>query len=62
KQGYLRGEFAESEAFAQRFAGASARARGKNIKRGSRLSAAGTLLTGMGQVGLAKYKLDQDKE
>lgn len=53
EQGFLRGEFAESEAFSQRFAGISARARGKNIRRGSQLAATGTLLTGIGQIGLA---------
>ena len=57
EQGFLRGEFAESEAFAARFAGASARARGKNIKRGSRLTAAGTLLTGIGTAGLASSQI-----
>ena len=50
EQGFLRGEFAESEAFGQRFAGASAKAGGKNIKSASRYQAAGTLLTGGGQV------------
>ncbi len=55
EQGFLRGEFAESEAFGLRFQGTSARARGKNLKRGSRLTAAGTLLTGVG-IGLAARK------
>ena len=49
EQGFLEGEYAESQAYAQRFAGASARARGKNIKRGSYLAASGTLLTGIGE-------------
>lgn len=57
EQGFLRGEFAESEAFGARFAGVSARARGRNIKRGSRLAAGGTLLTGIGTVGLARQQL-----
>jgi hypothetical protein len=57
EQGFLRGEFAESEAFAQRFAGISAKARGRNIRRGSRLTAAGTLLTGIGAAGLAQEEL-----
>jgi hypothetical protein len=57
EQGFLRGEFAESEAFGARFAGVSARARGRNIKRGSRLAAGGTLLTGLGSVGLARQQL-----
>lgn len=58
EQGFLRGEYAESEAFGQRFAGKSARARGKNIKTGSFLSAGGTLLTGIGSAALAKKQLE----
>ena len=61
EQGFLRGEFAESEAFGQRFAGASARARGKNIKRGSLLTAGGTAASGLGSAGLASHQLKQGK-
>lgn len=57
KQGFLRGEFAESEAFGLRFQGKAAAARGRNIRRGSQLAAAGTLLTGLGTVGLASSEL-----
>ena len=57
EQGFLRGEFAESEAFGLRFQGVSARARGKAIRRGSQLAAAGTLLTGVGQVGMAGSRM-----
>jgi len=52
-EGFRRGEFRESEAFGLRFQGTSARASGSNIRRGSTLAATGTLLTGLGQVGLA---------
>jgi len=61
KQGFLRGEFVESEAFGMRFQGVAARARGKAARRGSQLAAAGTLLTGMGTVGLTAYKLKKEK-
>jgi len=61
EQGFLRGEFAESEAFGLRFQGVAARARGKAVRRGSQLAAAGTLLTGMGTVGLAASKLKKGK-
>lgn len=57
EQGFLRGEFAESEAFGLRFQGVAARARGKAAKRGSQLAAAGTLLTGMGTIGLASSQM-----
>lgn len=60
EQGFLRGEFVESEAFGLRFQGVAARARGKAAKRGSQLAAAGTLLTGVGTIGLAKSKLKKD--
>ena len=60
EQGFLRGEFAESQAFGLRFQGVSARARGKAVKRGAQLAAAGTLLTGIGQVGLARKKLKEN--
>ncbi len=59
EQGFLRGEFAESEAFGARFAGVSAKARGRAIKRGAFLSGTGTLLTGIGKVGLAQSQLDE---
>lgn len=61
EQGFLRGEFAESEAFGLRFQGVSARARGVNIRRGSQLAAAGTLLTGIGTAGLASSRLSGGK-
>ena len=54
RQGFLKGEYAESEAFGLRFQGTSARARGKNIKRGSALQATGTLLTGLGSAAYAE--------
>ena len=59
KQGFLKSEFAESEAFGMKFQGKSAAARGANIKRGSYLSAGGTLLTGLGTSYLAKKKLEE---
>ena len=62
KQGFLRGEFAESQAFAARFAGKSARARGRNIRRGSLLTAGGTLLTGIGTAALAQKQLSEGEE
>ena len=62
EQGFLRGEFAESEAFALSFAGVSAKARGKAAKRGAQLAAAGTLLTGLGEVGLVREQLKKRKE
>lgn len=61
EQGFLRGEFAESQAFAQRFSGESAAKRGKNIRRGSLLTAGGTLLTGIGAAGLASSRLSGGK-
>lgn len=60
KQGYLQAEFAGSEAFGMRFRGEAAKARGKAAKRGAYLVAGGTLLTGLGTAGLAKYKLKKD--
>lgn len=59
EQGFLQGEFVESQAFAARFAGVSAKARGKAIKRGSLLAAGGTLLTGIGRAGLAQKQLSE---
>jgi hypothetical protein len=55
KSGFKRAGYAESEAAGLRFEGKSARARGKNLKRGATLAAGGTLLSGMGQAGYA-YK------
>lgn len=46
REGFLRGEFRESEAFGKRFQGAAARARGKAAQRGSILAAGGSILTG----------------
>lgn len=57
EQGYIRAGYPESEAFGLRFQGISAKARGENIRRGAQLAATGTLLTGIGQVGLAKSQL-----
>ena len=57
KEGFLAESFRLSEATGLRFQGASAKARGKNIKRGARLAAAGTLLTGLGTAAFAKHKL-----
>jgi hypothetical protein len=57
EQGFLRGEFAESQAFGQRFAGTAARARGRNIRRGSLLTAGGIAASGIGATGLAQHQL-----
>ena len=57
KGGFARAEFRESEAFGLRFQGASARARGRNLKRGSQYAAGGTLLTGLGAAGFARSQL-----
>lgn len=59
EQGFLRGEFAESQAFAARFAGKSARARGRNIRRGSLLTAGATAGTGIGSTLLASEQLKE---
>ncbi len=59
KQGFLRGEFAESQAFAARFAGKSASARGRNIRRGSLLTAGGIAASGIGAAGLAGQQLKE---
>ena len=59
EQGFLRGEFAESQAFAARFAGTSARARGRNIRRGTLLTAGATALSGIGAAGLASHQLKE---
>ena len=53
-EGFLRESFRLSEAEGLRFQGRSALARGKNIKTGSQIGAAGTLLTGLG--GAAKTR------
>lgn len=67
-EGFLRGEFLESEAVglrfrgtteaeSLRFQGAAAGARGANIARGARLASMGTLLTGFGTIGLRTSQL-----
>ena len=72
KEGFRRGEFLESqavglrfgaatEAAGLRFAGAAARARGINIRRGAGLASIGTLLTGAGQIGYMGYQLRTKK-
>ncbi len=53
EQGALAAGFRESEAFGLRFQGVSARARGRNIRTGTRLQTAGTLLTGIGTAARA---------
>ncbi len=50
REGFLRGEFRESEAFGLRFRGEAARARGRSAQRGSVLSAGGSILTGASRV------------
>ncbi len=56
-EGFKRAEFRESEAFGLRFQGSAARARGKNIRRGSILSAFGTAATGLASAGFAQSQL-----
>lgn len=58
KQGFLSAEYTESEAFGMRFQGKAAKAKGKNIKRGSTLAAGGTLLTGFGKSYYAEKSLE----
>jgi hypothetical protein len=53
REGFLAESFRRSEAEGLRYEGRAARARGRNIRRGSTLAAAGTLLTGY---GTAKYR------
>ena len=57
KEGFLGESFRLSEAQGLRFQGRSALARGKNIKAGSKLSAAGTLLTGLGSAASTRNEL-----
>lgn len=49
KEGFLAGSFRESEAEGLRYEGRAARARGKAAKRGAMFSAAGSILSGIGQ-------------
>ena len=56
-EGFLAKSFRESEAEGLKFEGRAAKARGKNIKRGARLAAGGTLLTGIGSAAFAKASL-----
>ena len=57
KSGFLRASYRESEGYGMRYEGEAARARGKNLKRGSQLQAAGTLLGGMGKTASTYYQL-----
>lgn len=57
KEGYLAGSFRESEAEGLRYQGRAAKAAGINTARGANLQAAGTLLTGFGSAGYAKYQM-----
>ena len=50
EEGFLRGEFRESEAFGKRFQGAAAKARGRAAAKGSVLAAGGSILTGASRV------------
>lgn len=57
EQGHREAEYAESEAVGLRFQGVSARAKGERIRRGAKLSAVGTLLTGIGSASLTYKQL-----
>ena len=54
EEGFLNQSFRQSEAAGLRFEGASARAKGKNLKTASKFQAAGTILSGIGAAGKAK--------